>query len=64
MFDEPKRSTRPPRKTIVTFHVDTHEYWALEQAARNTGRSMSAFIRHAIGQVITSKIDQPHEEPR
>jgi uncharacterized protein (DUF1778 family) len=51
MFEEPAR-TRPPRTVNVTFWLDSSERWVLEQAARRSGRSVSSFIRHALGQAI------------
>jgi hypothetical protein len=56
MFEERHRDTRPPRQKIVTFHLDESELWQLRQAAKRADRSLSAYIRTALGRLIARDV--------
>ena len=53
MFDEDLTPpARPPRKLIVTFWLDDREKWELARAAKRAGRTLSSYIRFAVGASI------------
>ena len=52
MFEETPPQQRPPRNLIITFHLGTTEKRALYHAAKRADRSVSAYIRLAVGAAI------------